>query len=204
MATVTRNTFSEETHDWNWHIASEATKLFIGTFPTDVRNRKHDFFYSSSTNRFWEIVTELAKPLDEISNETDEIKKRKLILDKLHLGLTDMGKKVYRQQGSSKDHSLFPVEFMDIIQILNDHPLIDTLIVSGNTQGNSSLNWFSIFCSLNKISFNVKQLEKDRATEITIEGKNLKVVLAYSPSRLSRVTTEKLIEEYRSIIFAGS
>lgn len=204
MATVTRNTFSEETHDWNWHIASEATKLFIGTFPTDLRNRKHDFFYSSSTNRFWEIVTELAKPLDEISNETDEIKKRKLILNKLHLGLTDMGKKVYRQQGSSKDHSLFPVEFMNIIQILNDHPLIDTLIVSGNTQGNSSLNWFSIFCSLNNISFNVKQLEKDRATEINIEGKKFKVVLAYSPSWLSRVTTDKLIEEYRSIILAGS
>lgn len=56
-----------------------------------------------------------------------------MILEKLQFGLTDMGKKVYLQQGSSKDHSLFPVEFMDIIQILNEHPLIDTLIVSGNT-----------------------------------------------------------------------
>lgn len=200
MAVITNNKYSEETHRWNHHIPPGATKLFIGTFPTEERNRKHDFFYSSSTNRFWEVVTELAKPLGAISNETDEVKKRKGILKKLHLGLTDMGKKVLRQQGSSKDHSLFPLQFMDIVQLLNDHPAIDTLIVSGSTQGNSSLSWFSIFCDLNNIPVNSKQIEKKKSGQVVINGKTYKVVSAFSPSRLSRKKTEVLIDCYRAIL----
>lgn len=91
---------------------------------------------------------------------------------------------------------------MDIVQLLIDHPLIDTVFVSGNTHGNSSLSWFSIFCELNKISINAKQLEKERSTQITMAGRKINVLLAYSPSRLSRITTEKLIEDYRSIILS--
>lgn len=198
--TITKNTYSEETHPWNLYIPLAATILIIGTFPTDVRNRKHDFFYCSSTNRFWEILSAVAgHPLALLSG-IDAIEERKKILDNLKLGLTDMGKIIYRQQGSSKDHSLFPIEFMDIIQILNEHPAITTLIVSGNSQGNSSLSWFSIFCSLNSVKLNVKELEKQKSTETLIAERKMKVLLAYSPSRLSRVTTEKIINEYQSIL----
>ena len=133
-----------------------------------------------------------------------QIEERKNILDKLKLGLTDMGKIICRQQGSSKDHSLFPIEFMDIVQILNEHPAINSLIVSGNTQGNSSLSWFSIFCSLNNIKLNVKELEKQQASEITMADRKLKVLLAYSPSRLSRVTTEKLIDSYNNMLYESA
>lgn len=133
-----------------------------------------------------------------------QIEERKNILDKLKLGLTDMGKIICRQQGSSKDHSLFPIEFMDIVQILNEHPAINSLIVSGNTQGNSSLSWFSIFCSLNNIKLNVKELEKQQATEITMADRKVKVLLAYSPSRLSRVTTEKLIDSYNNMLYESA
>ena len=115
-----------------------------------------------------------------------------------------MGKIICRQQGSSKDHSLFPIEFMDIVQILNEHPAINSLIVSGNTQGNSSLSWFSIFCSLNNIKLNVKELEKQQASEITMADRKLKVLLAYSPSRLSRVTTEKLIDSYNNMLYESA
>lgn len=102
MSAVTDNDFSEETHPWNFYIPDGATKLFVGTFP--AYKRKHNFFYSSATNRFWEVLSEIVKPFDEIGNEADEIKKREKIVEKLHLGLTDMGKKVLRQQSSSKDH----------------------------------------------------------------------------------------------------
>lgn len=200
MSTIIQNNFSEETHPWHWHIPLGATKLLIGTFPTDARNRKHDFFYCSATNRFWEILSAVSGHPYESLHGTNAIDERKMILDTLKLSLTDMGKVICRQQGSSKDHSLFPIEFMDIVQILHDHPAINSVIVSGNTQGNSSLSWFSIFCDLNKITINVKQLEKQRLTQIAIAGRNINVVLAYSPSRLSRVTTEKLIDDYRSIL----
>lgn len=55
--------------------------------------------------------------------------KKEEILAKLKLRLTDMGKIIYRQQGSSKDHSLFPIEFIDIVEILLEHPAIKTLFL---------------------------------------------------------------------------
>lgn len=200
MPTVILNSYSQETHPWDWHIPSDANKLLIGTFPTDTRNRKYNFFYCSSTNRFWEVLSAVAGHSFELLNSVNAIEERKYILNKLKLGLTDMGKIIHRQQGSSKDHSLFPIEFMDIVQILHDYPAITTLIVSGNSQGNSSLSWLSIFCSLNNIKLNVKELEKEQLTEISMADRKLKVLLAYSPSRLSRVTTDKLIDEYRSLL----
>ncbi len=200
MLTVTQNKFSEEIHPWSWHIPVDTTKLLLGTFPTDERNRKHNFFYCSSTNRFWEVLSAVVGHPFELLSSVNAIEERKKILDKLKLGLTDMGKIIYRQQGSSKDHSLFPIEFMNIVQILNEHPAITTLIVSGNSQGNSSLSWFSIFCSLNNIKLNGKELEKQKATQITLADRKVKVLLAYSPSRLSRVTTEKLIDSYSKIL----
>ena len=201
LTIITQNKFTKEIHPWNWYIPVGATKLFIGTFPTDARNRKHDFFYCSSTNRFWEVFSTVAGHPFELLNGINTINERKNILNKLKLGLTDMGKIIYRQQGSSKDHSLFPIEFMNIIQILDEQPEITTLIVSGSTQGNSSFSWFNIFCSINNIKLNIMELEKQKSTEILIAGRTMKVLLAYSPSRLSRVTTEKLIDSYRSILY---
>jgi G:T/U-mismatch repair DNA glycosylase len=200
MSGITKNKYSEETHPWNWHIPDGATALFVGTFPTEKRNRKHDFFYSSSTNRFWEIMMKVAEPLDDIENETEEVKKRKRVLDKLKLGLTDMGKRVMRQQGSSNDHSLFPLEFVDITHILSEHPTIETIIVTGNSQGNSSLSWFGIFCSLNDIPFNAKEVEKEKSGTITIKNQSIKIEATYSPSRQSRVKTDIIIESYKRLM----
>ena len=200
MPIVTKNKYSDELHPWEQYIPGEATHLLIGTFPTEKRNRKYDFFYCSSTNRFWEIICVICGISLKKLEEGDSIKNRQNLLKKLNLGLTDMGKRVYRQQQSSNDHSLFPTEFMDIIRILNENPTIETLIVSGNTDGNSSLSWFATFCSLNNIPVDGKKLMKVKSLSIHIASRKLKIVHAYSTSRLSRIKTETIIDCYRSII----
>lgn len=198
---ITTNSFSKEIHKWNYYIPSNATKLYIGTFPSDKVSKQFPFFYSSPTNRFWEIASELIKFLDEKIEELNDIEGKKSTLKKLGVGLTDMGKTVLRQQNSSKDHSLFPLEFMDIIEIINKFPSIETLIVTGSFQMNSSAQWFGTFCELNNIKINLKELDKDKVTTIMLEDKSLKVIRTYSTSRLSRIKTEKIIEEYRNFLF---
>ena len=71
VPTITKNQYTDEPHPWDWFIPEGTHKLFIGTFPTEKSNRKYDFFYSGATNRFWEVMTELAKPLNEIENEIE-------------------------------------------------------------------------------------------------------------------------------------
>ena len=80
MNTVTKNSYSEETHPWEWQIPPRATKLLIGTFPTDIRNRKHDFFYCSSTNRLWEVLSSLADHPMKLTGVDNAIFERKNIL----------------------------------------------------------------------------------------------------------------------------
>jgi len=201
MSIVTNNKYSQEQHPWNWYIPDGATAILLGTFPTSIINRKFDFFYSSPTNRLWEVFASLAKHSINHFQGSEAVNERKIILQKIKIGITDMGKTILRQQGSSKDHSLFPLEFMDIAQLLTEHQAITKLIVSGNTQGNSSLSWLNTFCSINNIQLNTKSLEKDKTTVIKIANRNIKIDIAYSPSRLSRVTTDKLIEDYHKLIF---
>jgi G:T/U-mismatch repair DNA glycosylase len=205
MISFTLNRFSNELHPWKKEIPPEAAKLLIGTFPSIGLNGYHEFFYSSPTNRFWKVIVPdlLGKPIENLDGK-DLVGKKKMALELLGLGLTDMGARVYRQQGSSNDHSLFPIEFMDIIQILNEHPSINSLIVSGEKSGNSSMSWFGIFCSLNNIKLNLKELTRDKFTSISTAGRSLKVFKAYSPSRMARgVSDEKLIQCYSTIILEG-
>lgn len=97
MSGITKNVFSEEEHPWNWSIPANANKLLIGTFPTEKQKRKYDFFYCSTTNRLWEVLSIIANySVDKLVDE-DAIDTRLMVLDKLNLGLTDMGKRVLRQ-----------------------------------------------------------------------------------------------------------
>lgn len=200
MSGVTNNVYSEEVHPWNWSIPTNATKLLIGTFPTVEGKRKHDFFYCSLTNRLWEVLSTIADYPTDNSEAEEAIAMRLTVLKKLKLGLTDMGKTVLRQQASANDHSLFPIEFMDIIQILHDYPLLKTIILSGGLEGNSSLSWFCTYCSINGIKINSKKLEKEKTLELTIADKVLKLYIGYSTSRRSRVDTNTIINFYRTIL----
>jgi len=201
LASIVKNNFTEESHPWVKYTPSGVTKVFIGTFPSKAGNRKQDFFYSSATNRFWDAIAKIANIKRELLNGANGIIEKKKALDKLKLGLTDMGKKVYRQTGSSKDHSLFPLEFIDIIQLIKDRPSIHTLIVSGESTGNSSLSWFNIFCELNNITLDLKKIKKEKATVIQMGGRKIKICKAYSPSRAARaISDDKLLENYTSVI----
>lgn len=198
--TITRNSFTEEVHPWNFHIPANADKILIGTFPSEEKNRKQSFFYCSHTNRFWDVLAEVAGiKVSELSADS-AIGDRKNILSLLNMGLADMGKVVLRQRDSSKDHSLFPVEFTDIIQLLHDHSNIRIIIVSGGKNGNSSLSWFGTYCSLNNVYINMKQLQEDKKTNINIADRQISVIRGYSTSGNSRVTREKIIETFKNIL----
>lgn len=197
----TQNEFTQEPHPWDFHIPPQADKLLIGTFPSEEKNRKQSFFYCSSNNRFWNVLASVAdKQVSPLSSE-NAVTDRHEILNALRLGLTDMGKIVLRQQESSNDHSLFPIEFMDIIKLLHDHPHIRTLLVSGNLEGNSSLSWFGTYCNLNNVSINLKQLKKTKQAKIRINGRELYVLMCYSTSGNSRIQTERLIQTYKALLY---
>jgi G:T/U-mismatch repair DNA glycosylase len=99
------------------------------------------FFYPNKDNPFWNVLSEIAQIELIPANEFDAIENRKNILDKLRLGITDIGYKILRHANSSLDQSIFPIEFMDIFKILDENPKIEKLILTSSSGQNSVEGW---------------------------------------------------------------
>src|SRR5690606_26750721 len=110
MKYKTECNYIEETLEWESYVPPNATKIIIGTFPTVPHRRSFEFFYPNKDNPFWTVLSTIAQiPLID-PKSADAIDNRKSILNKLRLGITDMGYKILRHANSSLDQSIFPIE----------------------------------------------------------------------------------------------
>lgn len=203
----TLNPYKEELLPWDEYIPDNADKLILGTFPTKKDNRDFEFFYPNKNNKFWKVLARIAdrKLTDFENNDAGKllaIKERKQILDKLKLAITDIGARVLRQNNSSLDSNLFPIEFTDVFSIIKDHPKIKTIILTSSSNGNSVLSWFSLYCSINNIKLQVDKKKKSFpiTTEIKVDNKTIKIVIVYSTSGAAGKTEDFLVEQYGSVI----
>ncbi|WP_462265872.1 uracil-DNA glycosylase family protein [Mucilaginibacter sp.] len=115
--------FHLEPLPFDTYIPENADKLILGTFPTKESLRKYKFFYPNTSNNFWRILAGLlGKDLQFLKGD-DAVYERQGILDKLCLAISDMGKTIYRQNESSLDANIFPVEFFrSLTTILRSKP----------------------------------------------------------------------------------
>ncbi len=197
---ITQSTIVKETLKWESYFPSDATKLIIGTFPTEERRRKFNFFYPNESNPFWFILSVIAEIKLVPATEKDAIVNRKHILDKLKLGITDMGVKILRHGRSSADGNIFPVEFMDIFKILDENPAIDKLILTSSSGGNSVESWLRSYCSLNNVYFPKLKGTNPKHGKLRHGTKEVNVVAVHSTSRAAAKKIDELIEMYKSEI----
>jgi G:T/U-mismatch repair DNA glycosylase len=197
MAYKTLNEYKEECHLWEPFIPVNANKLILGTFPTAKNNRKaYDFFYPNPNNEFWKLIFKVNdKNLDDYKSE-DPIKIRKEVLSNLNLGIADIGYRILRQRGSSKDQNLFPIEYTDIFKILDDNLKIEKIIITSS----GVLFWFHHYCELNNYTFKIPKEKLPTQTILTFKNRNIKIEIVSSPSRLSPIKGDKLIAMYRKAI----
>jgi len=194
-----RAKYQNETLPWPEYIPPTATMLLLGTFPTEKKNRVFEFFYPNKNNRFWgmlSMITGLPISLGE-----NAVADRKLILDTLKLGVTDTANKILRQMESSLDGHLFPTEFTNVFDILSKHPTITKIILTSSSGENSALAWFTAYCSLNGIRF--EMLPKKglpRFGTIPFAGRAIDVVAINSPSRRASIKDAPLIAMYRQVL----
>lgn len=201
MAYTTKNKFDTETHPWEPYFPENATKLILGTFPTAKRNRKtYEFFYPNPNNEFWKILFSIANVDFEKSSKKDPIEERKKVLKKLRLGIADMGKVVHRQRGNSSDANLFPVQFTDILALLEDHKNIKTLIVTSSTGSNSVLSWLHQYCDLNKHNFKIPKGTLPLSTSFQFNDKEIVIKIVPSPSGQWRTKSGERLQMYQDAI----
>jgi G:T/U-mismatch repair DNA glycosylase len=204
MSYITINDFKEEVHPWDPHIPSNANKLILGTFPTALGNRgAFDFFYPNPNNDFWKIIFQVAgKNLEDYINESP-VDIRKQVLEELQMGIADIGRRIYRQRGSSKDDYLFPVEYTDIFSLMEKHDTIQKIIITSSSGSNSVLSWFHHYAKMNGFNFLIPKLRLPLKTELRFGSQQIEIEVISSPSRLSPIKGDRLIEMYRNAILGS-
>ena len=191
-----------EFHPWKWFAPAKSRTLIIGTFPTAKRNWSYDFFYPNTANLFWKVMSSIA--VAELQNFSGEaaVTERKNILKKLSVAVTDMGNKVIRNDDSSLDEKLLPLEYMNIFTILKENPSINKIILTSSSGKVNAVKWFSEFLKTEKVIHKFPKGNKPLKSEIKFNDKTIQLVILYSPSRraANRISFEKLVEMYKAEI----
>lgn len=196
----TNSDFIEETLEWDSYIPLNATKLIIGTFPTISHRRSFQFFYPNKDNPFWNILSEIAQIELVPANQPDAIENRKNILNKLQLGITDMGYKILRHANSSLDQSIFPIEFMDIFNIIDENPKIQKLILTSSSGQNSVEGWLRNYCLLNSVKFPKLKGKNPKRGNLKYGKKEIEVVSVHSTSKAAAKKIHDLVHMYNQEI----
>ncbi|AEV31532.1 G:T/U mismatch-specific DNA glycosylase [Owenweeksia hongkongensis] len=195
----TKSNFTEETLEWPSYIPDGATKLIMGTFPTEASKRSYPFFYPNTDNSFWRVLAAIATHELKYFEGDEAVHERKNILDKLNMGITDIGNKILRNGNSSLDADIFPMEFTDVFKILDETPTINKLIFTSSTSKNSVLGWFQAYCQLNS-PLRLSALDgsnNPKRCNILNYSRKVSVTIVHSTSGAARRSFEELLEMYR-------
>jgi G:T/U-mismatch repair DNA glycosylase len=195
----------KEIHPWRWYHPQGAKTLIIGTFPPIRRHWSFDFFYPNKNNHFWKIMAQIAGYTLQFSSGTEAVIERKKILELLKTGVSDMGKIIQRKTNSSLDQNLEVIEYMDIFQLLKEHPSTQKIIFTSSSGKSSAIRWFKNYLAMQGINFKIPKGERPLRTFIYLNGKNIEIVLLYStsPRAGAAVSLERLVELYKKEIISN-
>ena len=171
-----------EIHPWKWYVPPGAKTVIIGTFPPTLRNWSYDFFYPNKNNYFWRILAALAgQELHSFSGE-EAVSERKALLDRLQVGLSDMGQVICRMDDNSLDENLQIVEYMDIFRLLDENPAVNKLIFTSSSGKTSAARWFKNYLAIQGIQYNIPKGTRPLRSRLELRGRAVEIVLLYSTS----------------------
>lgn len=190
----------KEIHPWKWFAPENSKVLIIGTFPTAKRNWSYDFFYPNTANLFWRIMANISGDQLLHFSGHEAATERKKLLKKLKTAVTDMGMQVMRNDKSSLDEKLIPLEYMDIFQLLDENPTIEKIIFTSSSGKVSAARWFNNFLLSRNITHKFPNGKKPVKSTLNYKHKSVELVVLYStsPRAANRVSFEKLVELYKN------
>lgn len=174
-------------HPYEDYVPEGATKLIIGSIPPQrfclpfinenkLNNNDVKFFYGSKDNHFWKLLSSITNTKLTFTNDDNSIKERKELLKRLNCGITDVVESCIHKNGKSSDKDLIEIEYHDILKLLKENPSIEVLVCTSLFVKNS-LN--KHYCNDKK--FKYKEISNREGT-ITLNNKEYKVIILYSPS----------------------
>jgi G:T/U-mismatch repair DNA glycosylase len=186
-----------ETHPFGQFIPIGATHLILGSFPTHRRNWQFETFYPGRANFFWRMISEIYRHPFQHSKGPDAAKERLALCSQKGIALSDT---IYRCQRkvaeSSKDSDLEVVEKMDILDILNRHPSIHTIILTGSSGKVNAQAVLKEHLQEHKIAFTTEGEYPPISGLFTFDKRKIHTYTLYSTSGLNIGRYKQTVEQY--------
>ena len=187
-----------EVHPFPAFIPDNATHIVLGSFPTHKKNWRFNSYYPGRSNFFWRMMSEIYRhPFKDIAGE-DAAKERVALCAAKGIAISDVIYKCKRKVAtSSKDSDLVVVEKMNILKILEEHPSIDTIILTGSSGDVSAHKIFFEHLSEHSIAFEVAATKPPIHGSFYLKGREIKTHTLYSTSGINIGRYKEAVEQYR-------
>ncbi|UJH91128.1 uracil-DNA glycosylase family protein [Antarcticibacterium sp. 1MA-6-2] len=192
-------------HPYRPFIPEDATKLIVGTLPPprfttgDLKEGDVDFCYGSRDGFLWIILDRLFDLNLKFENTAEAIEQREHFLIKRGIGICDMVESSRREKIDASDLGMMEVEMRNMIQILRNHPKVDTLLFTYGNSKNGPEYFFRrhIRLSGEKINLKVVSNEVPRVHQFVLDGRLINTVSLTAPSGSANRAIGAL-DEYKS------
>lgn len=186
----------------NWyHDIPVMNTLMLGSFPPHENKRDYPFYYPNKQNNFWKILSTFCdSPLQHWEGEK-AVKERKAIMEKLNIGVENMGQLIQRKGASAKDTDIRILEFHDILSVLKKHSELSRILLSGYSAENSTFQSFCRYLRLQGLEFKLPEKTKPGERFTFLYDKRLiECVILHSTSTATRIPLSALIKEFAPFI----
>ncbi len=178
------------THPYEPFIPENATKLIVGTLPPprftmgDLKPDDVNFCYGSRDGFLWPILDRLFDLNLKYENTEAAIDQRKEFLIKRGIGICDVVESSRRSKIDASDLGMKEVKLRDLISILRNNPLIETLLFTGGNSKNGPEYFFRRHLKglEEDIKLKVVSNEVPRVHQFVLDGRPIKTVSLTAPS----------------------
>ncbi len=185
----------------NWFTDVPGMKtLILGSFPPHEDRRDYQFYYPNKINRFWKILANIANSPLEYFEGQQAVDERISLMNKLQIGVENLGKIIERKGKSAKDSDIKILEFHDIMKLIKEHNQLKTILLPGLTGESSTYHLFMKYLKLNGVNIDSAPLKPKggQVFEIQVDQKYVTCIAANSTSTLARrVKYEDLVRQFR-------
>ncbi len=187
-----------EIHPFPSFLPRNATHLVLGSFPTHKKNWRFNSYYPGRSNFFWKMLSEIYRhPFKHISGE-EAAKERVALCAAKGIAISDTIYKSKRKVAtSSKDSDLIVIEKMNILEILQQHPAIHTIILTGSSGEVSAHKIFFEHLNENEIVFKVTTGKPPMHGSFVLNGRKIETHTLYSTSGINIGRYKEAVEQYR-------
>lgn len=135
-------------HPYPPFILADTTRLIVGTLPPprfsigELNEDDVDFCYGSSSGLLWKVLDFIFDLGLIFENTALAIEERKAFLKREQIGICDLVEAAYREKIEASDLGMLHVELRDLLGILKQYSLVDTLIFTGGNSKNGPEYFF--------------------------------------------------------------